>query len=65
MILSNERRYKTIAHKKKEKIKGLYTVIDKYTHKELARNLTREAIQFIFPSDWEEFSEDIIVIKQV
>ena len=39
-------------------------MIDKYTHKELARNLTREAIQFIFPSDWEEFSEDIIVIKQ-
>ena len=52
-----------MAHKKKKKIIGLYTVIDKYTKKELARNLTLQAIEYLFPS-YNNFKEDIIIQKQ-
>ena len=54
-----------MAHKKKEKIIGLYTVIDKHTNKELARNLTLQAIEYLFPCyDSIFLHEDIIIQKQ-
>lgn len=56
-----------MSHKKKPKIKGLYTVIDKHSKKELARNLTFEAIEKKFFDEddlFEGYCSEIIIIKQ-
>ena len=52
-----------MSHKKKEKIKGLYTVIDKHTGKELGRNLTLEAIENKFFDEDDSFANECPDIK--
>lgn len=54
-----------MSHKKKEKIKGFYTVIDKHTNKELSRNLTLEAIENQFFDEDDLFANECPDIKIV